>query len=509
MKNRNRKSADGKPLRTKLCMIAMISALVLVAVAPMAAGEWYFKPGYPNYAPSGMPDFDQKQDNWVNGGGQWSFCGPVAVANCFWWFDSKYADPTGTPGDGVDIFPLVQNYGAPNPVWGSDDHDPANVDDATTLWSPGNELVEQLALCMNTDGGPYPGTDVHVMEQCIDDWLDATGLNKTFYEHTVKMPDFYYIEEEVERSQDVILLLGFWEEYPPSSGEWWRIGGHYVTVAGVDSDNLTIALSDPFFDNAVVTGFGRIVLNPHPPGYTSTFHNDAMNISHDFYGVDISPSPGGDWGIPEYPVSLYPEMVLNFHGMNVPPEPGFEPEEWRGEPIYTEIEYAVLISPLSLTPFLIDGWVNCTNGDPVNDPSVTVTNLNTGEVFIAETNASSNYYQVLTSSLNVSAGDVLHFNVSNTEVDHPVTQTEMNAGGFEQNVTIECGGPWVCGDATGDDKVTMADGRRIYMHKIYGTALNCDPCEADVTGDGKITMADGRRIYMHKIYGIALNCDCP
>ncbi len=85
----------------------------------------------------------------------------------------------------------------------------------------------------------------------------------------------------------------------------------------------------------------------------------------------------------------------------------------------------------------------------------------------------------------------------------------MGAGGFEQNVIVECSGPWVCGDTTGDDKVTMADGRRVYMHLIYGTALNCYPCEADVTGDDKVTMADGRRIYMHLIYGTALNCNCP
>jgi len=54
--------------------------------------------------------------------------------------------------------------------------------------------------------------------------------------------------------------------------------------------------------------------------------------------------------------------------------------------------------------------------------------------------------------------------------------------------------------------VTMADGRRIYMHKIYGTPLDCSPWEADVTGDGMVTMADGRRIYMHKIYGTPLDC---
>jgi len=186
------------------------------------------------------------------------------------------------------------------------------------------------------------------------------------------------------------------------------------------------------------------------------------------------------------------------------------------KPFRTKLGLIVVLGALVLTaaiataqptPFLINGWVNCTNGDPVNDPGVTVTNLNTSEVFIAETNVGSNYYQVITSSLNVSAGNVLHFNVSNTESDHPVTPAEINAGGFEQNVSVECS--WVCGDATGDNLVTMADGRRVYMHLIYGTALNCDPCEADVTGDGLITMADGRRIYMHLIYGTALNCKCP
>ena len=189
-----------------------------------------------------------------------------------------------------------------------------------------------------------------------------------------------------------------------------------------------------------------------------------------------------------------------------------------GKPLRTKLGLIVVLGALVLTvaiataqptPFLINGRVNCTNGDPVNDPSVTVTNLNTSEVFIAETNVGSNYYQVITSSLNVSAGNVLHFVVSGSESNHSITQAEVNAGGFEQNVIVECGGPWVCGDATGDDLVTMADGRRVYMHLIYGTALNCDSCEADVTGDGLITMADGRRIYMHLIYGTALNCNCP
>ena len=110
------------------------------------------------------------------------------------------------------------------------------------------------------------------------------------------------------------------------------------------------------------------------------------------------------------------------------------------------------------TSFLVDGYVSCTNGDPVNDPSVTVANLNTSEVFIAETNTSSNYYQVITGSLNASAGNILRFNVSDNEFDHPVTQGELDAGDFEQNATIECKPAGICGDVNDDgDVLTFKD----------------------------------------------------
>jgi len=89
--------------------------------------------------------------------------------------------------------------------------------------------------------------------------------------------------------------------------------------------------------------------------------------------------------------------------------------------------------------FLISGFVAYRDGNPVLNPNVIVTNLNTAEVFIAETNETSNYYQVLTDSTHVSAGNVLHFRASNgysTEFNHTVTEAEINNGGFVQNITI-------------------------------------------------------------------------
>ena len=93
------------------------------------------------------------------------------------------------------------------------------------------------------------------------------------------------------------------------------------------------------------------------------------------------------------------------------------------------------------THFNISGFVNYSDGSPVNNPNVTITNLNTSEVFIAETNASSNYYQVMTNLAHISKGNILHFNASDnlgnsTEFDHIVTQGEVDAGGFMQNITI-------------------------------------------------------------------------
>jgi len=227
---------------------------------------WYWKPSYPNYAPhtpGGMPDFDQKQDRWksISDGGngiadtnatgddvqlipvggavnpgdiivapgpncqldtnvsgddveEWAFCGPVAIANCFWWFDSKFADPDGTPGDGNDDFALVEDYGA------GDDHSSDNVP----------LLIEKLARAMNTTSKGT--TYIDDMEDAIDEWFTDTGLADWFEEITYNMPTFEFIEGEIERSQDVILLLGFYD---------YVIGDKVVDQEqpiGIQNDNL-------------------------------------------------------------------------------------------------------------------------------------------------------------------------------------------------------------------------------------------------------------------------------
>jgi hypothetical protein len=362
----------------------------------------YWKPDYEDYAPSGMPDIDQKQDSWYKYElGEFSFCGPVAVANCFKWFDSKYNVPPGTPCDARDQFPLVRDYTDALPaLWCAmpwDDHSPENMDHLNTPWlfgatppppptaqpfvpgpqpapsgmPPWGELVERLAWYFNTDGVQsgyceFSGTKVSDMQAGIDAWFesemfeDSSTIADTLYERTWRKPTFAWVETLVEKCQDVILLLGFWFEDPPGSGAWFRCGGHYVTVAGINSEEFLIAFSDPYFDNAERGGPGRVrngIIIPHAGHpFGPMTHNDEGNVSHDIYSVTTQAiSPGGLWELIDYPVSLNPYDCERFHQQNVPPE--FEPvsEWWNGySPVFTEVEYAIEISPWEYPPFCGD-----------------------------------------------------------------------------------------------------------------------------------------------------------
>ncbi len=252
---------------------------------------WYYKPAYPNYAPQGMPDFDQKQDQWksiVDGGNgiadttaggddiqvvpaggavspsdviiapgpngalntapagdditKWCYCGPAAVANCFWWFDSKFEDPTGYPGDGVDTYPLVQDYGV------GDDHLKTNVP----------YLISDLAVKMNTT--TKGTTNITDMKNAIQTWLINKGLSPVFTVNKYFAPNFSFIEEQIEQCQDVILLLGFYNESVKSVDQmqmlfspndnlqpitWWDYQSFVPSVNRVDAINITLVSNGP------------------------------------------------------------------------------------------------------------------------------------------------------------------------------------------------------------------------------------------------------------------------
>lgn len=253
---------------------------------------WYWKPERPS-APNGMPDFDQFQDAWQ------SYCGPVAVANCLWWFG---AVPQG--------------------------------------WTP-PQLIDTLAKYFHTD--PQVGTWVDSMQIGLNQYFKNYGYS--LEESTFAMPDFYEMEDSLKKCQDIILLLGFWYY---DGINWYREGGHYITMAGVYSESLKVAFSDPARDNAESGGSGR-VLPPHQSHPADhLLHNDPAYVSHDMYDCIINPqnpSPGSNkWEIAGY----YQPALSQFSGINIPekfipytkPAPKDAVVEW-----HTEVEFAVMICP--------------------------------------------------------------------------------------------------------------------------------------------------------------------
>jgi len=155
------------------------------------------------------------------------------------------------------------------------------------------------------------------------------------------------------------------------------------------------------------------------------------------------------------------------------------------------------------TPFLIYGWVFNTTDQPLLNPNVTVKNLNTSEEYTVETNASSNYYQVIISSCNVGEGDVLYFNVSDdgnsTNRTVTVTLQNMTEGGlFEQNLSLYQAPPGKCGDAADEDGyITVYDAKQVWRvagHVIPPSAL-ANEWAADVDCDGFITVYDAKQIW--------------
>lgn len=203
--------------------------------------DWIWLESYPNYSPSGMPDFNQKQKEWkciIDGGNgiaesialdddnqlisvgsevlpgeviistgedcqldsltsgddieKWAFSGPTAIANSFWWFDSKFANPNGLPGDNQDEFPLVEGYL-------EDDHSMTNV----------QYLIEDLARVTNTSNQGL--TTIENLDSAVDFWLNNKSLEDRFQKNIVNGPTFQYLINEVNNSQNVILLLGFYD----------------------------------------------------------------------------------------------------------------------------------------------------------------------------------------------------------------------------------------------------------------------------------------------------------
>lgn len=83
--------------------------------------------------------------------------------------------------------------------------------------------------------------------------------------------------------------------------------------------------------------------------------------------------------------------------------------------------------------------------------------------------------------------------------------TVSDPEGYKIPANTSCGSVRIglCGDVNNDNRVTMGDGRRIYMNLLYGDGEYPidNPWAADVNCDTRITMGDGRKSYMNLLYG--------
>jgi hypothetical protein len=300
-----------------------------------------------------VPDFDQRWDNWGKVFGiqdpsdplnnpdnpewRWTWDGPVAWANSIWWMDSRfesYFNPFAVPPPAIsDSFPLIYS---PDPAY--DDHHPDNV----------QNVAQELWQIFQTDGGQifwcqWNGTHIADMISGLRMGLDMLGLGKQshlwpgpyFVVEAREYPAFYEIVREVQRCQDVVLLLGFYEENRQVPGEYIRWGGHYVTVVAVSDEQMQIRVSDPFLD----------ISNPGP---LPTDHLDAAVVSHDQYQAQ-SLFPLG-CSLVDYPWSIGApgdpvwESLQQFKDVN-PTNLNYAFTTQPGMGFLTLVEYMVHLSP--------------------------------------------------------------------------------------------------------------------------------------------------------------------
>ena len=357
----------------------------LTPYVPPQVFRW--KADWPDYAPSGVPDFAQHHTNFPGMGTTW--CGPTAAADSLWWFDSQMEGRCGgVPGDGVDDFTLVEAFGGV-----PDDHEPTNVD----------PLIKDLALRIKTDL-MGPGTHIDDMRQGLRNYIDLHGVGPLFDVKKVTSPSYEQIACGVENSHDVILLLGFWWTLDDIS--YFRCGGHFVTsagsridrhpgpdncpgICGVDddvdgtidefdemcpcngdqlvnfgSDDICnavageIGVSDPGLNNAEVGGAGRVRGPDHfshaPVAAPPPSHDNTANVSHDVYDI-----------VPASPALPSLQELLNYGGgpdcATIQQWCGQNPDEENNEMmpcppqsiVRVAIEGSVVVSPV-VTPVCLD-----------------------------------------------------------------------------------------------------------------------------------------------------------
>lgn len=290
--------------------------------------QWLIVKSYNNYAPSGMPDFDERQDKWqkitrgddnimnstvtdddipVGANPQnpnciapgpdshldstpagddevkYYFCGPTALADIIWWIDSRHEKKNLSEDNNGDTCDILSNFSGV-----SDDHHEDNVP----------LFIENLAV---RSGTVYKCiTDVKDLNETISDVIN----NESSYAYKceiINWPTIAQMANWIKLGYAVLLRIDV--QFPP--GYW-----HFVALNGVNQNNNQIEISDPEHDEA------------DPPG-SYTEHNNASNVSHDIYTTEFRSqitwilnypedfSPGGNMTQITHAIVANPKPVID------------------------------------------------------------------------------------------------------------------------------------------------------------------------------------------------------
>jgi hypothetical protein len=258
---------------------------------------WFWKYGTAK-APSGTPDFDQYQF----GTDTAAFDAPSALADGLVWLN---AVPSNTGPD--SLIRLLSGYFHTNP------------------YSGGGTLVDSIRLG-------------------LDSFFVDKGLN--YHDIILQNPTFKSMVDSLRESGSIVLLLGLWQNI---ENAWYRIGGHYVSMAGACTTSNWVAVSDPAFDETEKGAKGRILPahDPHPDDHL--LHNTPGFVSQDLYVSDtISLGPHGKfWRLKAYDDGNLP-WLSQFEGQNFQPNQEQYAHSYDSTTsIYAVVEYAILISSKS------------------------------------------------------------------------------------------------------------------------------------------------------------------
>ena len=175
--------------------------------------------------------------------------------------------------------------------------------------------------------------------------------------------------------------------------------------------------------------------------YSTTYWNSTESIEYTYNSVTCTDYLGNYWGSDYTGTDANGDGIgdTSYNILGSATDKDHHPLMSGFENYVSEEE----TTPTPATPFLISGNVTYTIGSQVLDPAVTVTNLATGEHFTVKTAAGSNYYLTLTDSTYITAGDTIRINASDgtvsSETDHPVTASDIETGGFVQDMLLEAG----------------------------------------------------------------------